>query len=192
MGRWYKNSTPPLSVQERMGRWRGSRGYEVDQTTLNTLLAAVIEQARAAGVPVSGQIDPVVRVNHRARTRFGCCIQKNGRYYIELSGRMLDANESAVRQVLCHEVLHSCRGCANHGQRWKLYAARMGEMYGYDITRTDSFEKLGIVDDRPVKFLVTCQKCGRQLPRMKRSPLVEHPERYRCSCGGTLEVVQAE
>lgn len=164
----------------------------MDQTMLNALLAGVIGQARAAGVPVSGQIDPVVRVNHRARTRFGCCIHKNGKYYIELSGRMLDADEGAVRQVLCHEILHSCRGCANHGQKWKMYAARMNKAYGYDITRTDSFEKLGLVDDRPVKFLVICQKCGRQLPRMKRSPLVEHPERYRCSCGGTLKVVQTE
>lgn len=41
-----------------------------------------------------------------------------------------------------------------------------------------------------MKYLVVCQSCGRQLPRMKRSPLVEHPERYRCSCGGALRVVE--
>lgn len=158
----------------------------MDQKTLDGLLARVIEQARALGIPVSKQIDPVVRVNRRARTRFGCCIQKNGRYYIEIAGQMLGADEEAVCQVLAHEALHSCRGCANHGQRWKLYAAKMKEAYGYDINRTDSFEKLGLEDQRPVKYVVTCQYCGRQMTRMKRSPLVEHPERYRCRCGGVL------
>ena len=35
---------------------------------------------------------------------------------------------------------------------------------------------------------VVCARCGRRIPRMKRSPLVDHPERYRCACGGTLAV----
>jgi predicted SprT family Zn-dependent metalloprotease len=164
----------------------------MEQTTLNALLAQVIDEARRAGIPVSREIDPVVRVNRRARTRFGCCIQKNGRYYIEIAGQMTRADEKAVRQVLAHEVLHSCRGCANHGQRWKAYAAKMGQLYGYDITRTDSFEKLGLEDQRPVRYLITCQDCGRQMKRMKRSALVEHPERYRCRCGGALKVEEVE
>ena len=162
----------------------------MDQKTLDALLAKVIAQARQAGIPVSPAIDPKVRVNRRARTRFGCCIQKNGRFYIELASQLLSAREQAVCQVLAHEVLHTCRGCDNHGLRWKDYAQRMNELYGYGVERTDSFEKLGLEDQRPVKYLVVCQSCGRQLPRMKRSPLVEHPERYRCSCGGALRVVE--
>lgn len=164
----------------------------MDQAKLDELLALVVGQARAVGIPVSSKIDPKVRVNRRARTRFGCCVQKNGRYYIEIAEQLLDAKEQAVRQVLVHEVLHSCRGCANHGLKWKDYAARMNEAYGYDVTRTDTFEKLGIPDRRPVKYLVECQSCGKQIPRMKRSPLVEHPERYRCSCGGTLVVRETD
>lgn len=160
----------------------------MEQKYLDGLLARVMEEARAAGIPISGQIDPVVRVNRRARTRFGCCVQKNGRYYIEIAAQMLDTDEASICQVLAHEVLHTCRGCANHGQRWKGYAARMNGLYGYEITRTDSFEKLGLEDTRPVKFMVVCQSCGRRMPRMKRSPLVDHPERYRCRCGGRLTV----
>lgn len=59
----------------------------MDQKTLDALLAKVIAQARQAGIPVSPAIDPKVRVNRRARTRFGCCIQKNGRFYIELASQ---------------------------------------------------------------------------------------------------------
>lgn len=160
----------------------------MDQKTLDALLTRVIEQARKAEIPVSGNIDPVVRVNHRARSRFGCCVQKNGRYYIEIAEQLLGAREEAVCQVLAHEVLHSCRGCANHGLRWKEYAGRMNERYGYEVARTDTFEKLGLTDRRPVRYLVVCRNCGQTMNRMKRSALVEHPERYRCRCGGTLEV----
>lgn len=159
----------------------------MEQDRLNELLARVIKEAGDAGIPVSGQIHPEVRVNRRARTRFGCCIRKNGKYYIEIAVQMLQAEERAVCQVLAHEVLHTCRGCADHGKRWKSYAEKM-RRYGYEITRTDSFEKLGLEDTRPVKYLVICQTCGRRMPRMKRSPLVEHPERYRCRCGGVLAV----
>ena len=35
-------------------------------------------------------------------------------------------------------------------------------------------------------FKLRCTRCGREFPRTKASPLVLHPERYRCKCGGAL------
>lgn len=162
------------------------------QTQLNNLLACVAEQARLAGIPLSPRICPTVTVNRRAKTRLGCCRTKNGVHTVEIAAALLEAGERLVRQTLAHEVLHTCPGCANHGPRWKQYAARMNELYGYDIRRTDSPERLGIPDNRPVRWLVVCRKCGKEIPRMKRSALVEHPERYRCRCGGTLYVRVAQ
>ena len=159
------------------------------QGETDKLLARVIAQARAVKIPVSEHICPQVRLNRRARTRFGCCIRKGGAYTIELSAQLArEGTEDAISQVLAHEALHTCYGCSNHGKRWKSYAAKMNAAYGYHISRTDNFEDLGIEDDRPVRYRVVCTRCGRQIPRMKRSPLVDHPERYRCRCGGTLRI----
>ena len=158
------------------------------QTQLNSLLACVMEQAKQAGIPLSPRISPIVTINRRAKTRFGCCRTKNGVHTIEIAAALLSGEERFIRQTLAHEVLHTCPGCANHGPLWKSYAARMNALYGYDIRRTDSHEQLGLSDDRPVRWLVVCRSCGKELPRMKRSALVEHPERYRCRCGGTLYV----
>lgn len=152
----------------------------------DALLKRVVEQAGALGLPVSGRIDPHVAVNRRAVTRFGCCIQRGKDYTIELSERLLAAPEGACLQTLAHEVLHTCPGCRNHGQRWKEYARRMNEAYGYAISRTGSCEALGVADTRPVRHLVVCTHCGMEFPRSRRSPLVDHPERYRCRCGGRL------
>ena len=159
------------------------------QGEIDKLLARVIAQARAVRIPVPERIRPQVRLNRRARTRFGCCIRQGGGYIIELSARLAEnGSENAILQVLAHEVLHTCYGCSNHGKRWKSYAAKMNAAYGYKISRTDKFEDLGLEDDRPVRYWVVCAKCGRRIPRMKRSPLVDHPERYRCRCGGTLMI----
>ena len=156
----------------------------------DALLVRVLDQARALKIPVSAQIRPHVTVNRRAVTRFGCCIRRGEAFEIELSQRLLEAAEGACLQTLAHEALHTCPGCRDHGQRWKAYAARMNAAYGYAIARTDTCEKLGVEDTVQARYLVVCTRCGAQFRRSRKSKLVEHPERYRCRCGGTLEVRQ--
>lgn len=160
----------------------------MEQKQLDELLARVIRLTRAAGIPVSPNVRPSVAVNPRARTRFGCCRRVGEEYQIEISAVMLDAEEEKLCRVLAHEVLHTCPGCLNHGQRWKSYAHRLNRLYRWGIARADSFGGLGLEDNREVKYWVVCQRCGSKTPRMKRSPLVDHPERYRCRCGGSLRV----
>ena len=153
----------------------------------DTLLARVLEQARSLGIPVSGRIDPHVKINRRAVTRFGCCTRrKDGGFTIELTHRLLEGTDRACLQTLAHEVLHTCPGCRNHGSLWRNYAGRMNAAYGYAISRTGTCGELGVPDLRPVRHLVVCTRCGQEFPRTKASPLVLHPERYRCKCGGAL------
>lgn len=151
------------------------------------LLNLVIIEARALGIPVSQDILKNVKINTRAKTRFGrCIVSSDGRCQIELASRVVAAGEYACKTVLAHEILHSCKGCRNHQARWKSYAQRMNAAYGYDIQRTHQPEALGILDDKPCRYQLQCQRCGAVLTRMKKSPLVQHPERYRCRCGGQL------
>lgn len=156
------------------------------------LLETVIDEARAAGIPVPETIDPKVRINRRATTRFGCCMAQGGRFVIELSSRLLDASEAACRETLAHEVLHTCRGCRDHGVRWKAYAARMKDRYGYEIARTSSCEALGIPDTRKLRYWLVCERCGARIGRSRRSKLIQHPQRYRCRCGGRLSELTNE
>ena len=158
-----------------------------EQLPLDALLSRVVAQARAVGIPVSGRIDPRVALNRRATGRFGCCRVREGVHVIELSAPLLAAGEGAVRGTLAHEVLHTCPGCKNHGPRWKGYAQRMNAACGYHISRTNTWEALGLSDPKRVNHLVVCTACGREFRRARSSSLVLHPERYRCRCGGTLE-----
>ena len=155
----------------------------------DALLAQVIAEARELHIPVSGRIEAHVAVNRRAVTRFGCCRRTAGGYRIELAEGLLRAAEPACRQTLAHEILHTCPGCRDHGPLWRSYAERMNSAWGYRIARTGARDELGVEPPRPAPHLVVCRQCGRRFERFRASALVQHPERYRCRCGGTLHRV---
>ncbi len=118
----------------------------MDQKELNRNLKEVIKQAQDIGIPVPADICEQVDINPRPKKRYGCCRLKKGVYHIEVSEFILNCDPDKIRGVIAHEVLHTCRGCYNHGDMWKRYAAMMNSAYGYNIKRTSSNEEMGIVD----------------------------------------------
>ena len=151
----------------------------------DVILQDVIRQAEVLGIPVAKNIQPHVVLNSRAKKRYGRCILKDNVYTIELSAFLLDARLQTAYEVMAHEVLHTCPNCMNHGALWKAYAAKMGERYGYSISRTAK-EPLVREAAPKAKYILECSVCKRQFPRQKLSRAVEHPELYRCKCGGKL------
>ena len=148
---------------------------------LATLLSRVQGEAAALHIPFAPSLK--VRVNTRAVRRLGCCIREQGTFTLELSAALLQQPDDEICETLAHELLHTCYGCQNHGKRWKSYAAKMNAAYGYHIARTG---KAPAAPVRPAPYRLRCANCGAELLRYRRSPLVDHPERYRCRCGGAL------
>ena len=97
------------------------------QQELNRHLMEAVNQLRGLGIPISQEIDPCVEVNTRAQRRLGCCTRRQGRYYIQVSARIL-GDPQLLQKTLLHELLHTCYGCLNHGKRWKAYAQKVGEL----------------------------------------------------------------
>ena len=187
----------------------------MDQKKVNRILKEVIKQAQDTGIPVPADICEQVDINPRPKKRYGCCRLKNGVYHIEISEFILACDLEKISEVMAHEVLHTCKGCYNHGNMWKRYAAMMNSAYGYDIKRTSSNEEMGIQDtevkgktyssvmENPesagretgtsagrVKYIIKCRKCGREYPRQRCSAVVKNPKAYRCRCGGRLTVFE--
>lgn len=159
----------------------------------NTLLQIVIAEAKAIKIPVSEHIQPNVIINKRAKKRFGQCIIENESYTIELSEKLLNVPEQSCKQTIAHEIIHTCKGCQNHGTLFMHYAEQMNQRYGYHIKRTNSCEEMGIAreqTEKPVKYIVLCEKCGVQIKRERYSNVIADPSHYRCRCGGTLKRIQ--
>ena len=71
----------------------------------DALLVIVSSQARAAGVPISKNIDPHISVNTRAKRRFGLCRKKGDGFTIELSSVLLSAAELSALLLSSSEEL---------------------------------------------------------------------------------------
>lgn len=184
------------------------------QQELKALLQEVLSQCKKENIQISDYILPDIVINSRAKSRFGACrkipmnklqsidlkhiiINKkvNCFFQIELCEAMMNANEQEIKNVIAHEVLHTCPGCYNHGKLWKTYASKLNNIYGYNITSTTTYEKIGI--QKPEKkeayrYKITCQRCGKEFYRMKKSKLVTETNRYRCGCGGKLKCIDLE
>lgn len=160
------------------------------QTELDNLMGELAQRLRTLSIPISGKISPTVAVNSRAKRRLGCCRKQGDRFTIEVSSQLLE-DEPRLTQTLVHELLHTCPGCQNHGERWKAYAGVVNAAWGMEIARLapamDDEQARLRVDT--VKYALQCEACGKQFLRTRLCPLVRHPERYRCTCGGALHLV---
>lgn len=156
----------------------------------NKLLAKGIAQVIEAGI-TPGKISPNVIINNRAKRRFGRCSRvpfKDYDYEIELNGQLLHVEEKKALNTLVHEILHSCEGCQNHGPIWKRHARKMNAKFGYDISTTSSYEKMGLEKPK-ARYVVKCQSCGNEIGRQQRSKLITQTNRYKCTCGGKFKLL---
>ena len=170
------------------------------QEEINRLLGEVIREAEAVRIPL-GMIKRDVRVNTRAKRRFGCCRTTQNafgerQFEIELSQKVLACEDKKIKEILAHEILHTCSGCQNHGKKWKEYAAAMNHAYGYAITTMTSDAAMGLPETEECyrresyKYVLQCQGCGAMIHRKRASRLTRYPQRYRCAkCGGKLKII---
>lgn len=157
------------------------------------LTKKVEQELKKIDIPVSGEIDKVV-INNRAKKRLGTCRKEkiaDGKikFVIELSSVIMDCTEKEICGVIAHELIHTCEGCFNHGKKWKEYAKRANDEYGYNIHRITELENSDIKCEFSAKniYIIKCKNCGTVYKRIRMCPLVKNPERYRCGkCGHSL------
>ena len=132
-------------------------------------------------------------VNTRAKARWGLCTKvARGLFDIQIAASLLqdEVEDHAVKDTIVHELLHTIPGCFNHTGKWKQYAETVNFLLPqYRIKARSSYEDKGLEDTRPepeYRYILMCQDCGTEIKRQKKSAAVEHPERYRCKCGGKL------
>lgn len=114
-----------------------------------------------------------IKSNSRAKRRLGCCkksiINGKAEYEIEISAMLEKEDDKRIKEIIHHELLHTCKGCLNHGQRWKALAAKVNHAYNYNITTTARTDQMDELDDGRYKFMIRCTKCGNTGYRMKKA-----------------------
>ncbi|MDY4813860.1 MAG: SprT-like domain-containing protein [Ruminococcus sp.] len=155
----------------------------------NTLLQSIYKYVKRdfdrLNIPYTRDV-PIV-INSRAKRRHSCCKKKDGKFIIEISEFVLDYPVDEIKNVVAHEIIHTCYGCFNHQKRFKTYGEKLKAL-GYKVTTTYKGEEKTPAE-LDARYMAVCQGCGEVIYRIRRSPLITHPQKYRCAkCRGKFKV----
>lgn len=147
-----------------------------------------------------------ITINTRAKKRWGQCkITLNSTYWenkifsINISERLLqdDISDISTKDTIMHEILHTCKGCMNHGEEWKRLADIVNDCYSYyNIKRISSAEEKGInikeeEKKEEAKYILRCTKCGKLFYKNRMCEVVRYPMIYNHKTdGGQLERIK--
>lgn len=127
-------------------------------------------------------------VNTRATGRKGLCSgSARSGYVIDIAEILLreDIPMNELRNTVFHELLHTCKGCMNHGDKWKSLARKVNQAYGLNISRVASKDEKSVqimLDQREksAKYRYVCENCGKEHVQQRASYFTRHPEAYSC------------
>lgn len=134
----------------------------------------------------------------RTKRLWGKLFDDNWFYVIDINSTLLSdsVGDKALENTILHELLHTCRGCFNHGDVWKRYAQIVNEKFGYDIKRCggdkdDSGAEKALIEKRkavsPYKYKLYCHTCGATWYYKRKTRAITSPGIYRCGkCKTTL------
>jgi predicted SprT family Zn-dependent metalloprotease len=164
------------------------------QSKLNNIYDEAVEKVLAANIPLEPEKITKVSLNTRAKKRWGQCSKlPNGNYEISINSELVNQSEEGTLNTCIHELIHTINGCFNHGEQWKIYANIINSKYGIDVKRASTADEKGIEEvilKIDYKYILQCEKCNHEFKRTRRSQFVDHPESYRCSCGGKIKRIK--
>lgn len=107
--------------------------------------------------------------------------RRTSHYEIRISQRLQPKTipDKALSSVIIHELLHTCKNSMNHGKVWQNNAKRVKLLLGYNISRVNSDEELGIseiVAPLKYKYIIECPECKTRWPYMKKGKYVKSME----------------
>lgn len=157
---------------------------------LNELLQKALEMCDHCGIPYREITE--IKTNNRLSSCWGRCLTKNHRaFWIEINGKFARdefSTDAGIIEVICHEIIHTCENCWNHGDLFMAYGRRLTENYGIKVSATDSAENRtidAIAWKESKKYAVKCN-C-RTVYKDRLCDIIKYPSIYKCTaCGGNF------
>lgn len=64
-----------------------------------------------------------------------------------------------LKEVVIHELLHTCPRCLSHSNTWRKYAGIMNDVYGYALLVCKDDDSI-FYPEMPILHRYRCPKCG--------------------------------
>ena len=122
---------------------------------------------------------------------FGRCrCEGNDMYTIIINDLALHGD---VISTIVHELIHTVKGCMNHGDKFHKIADICNKAYDLDIGTYTSKNELEACREyrlKTARYIVQCTKCGNTIFRSRNCDLIRYTNLYSCICGGELKRVR--
>lgn len=101
--------------------------------------------------------------------------------------KITDERAAEDRLVGCmiHEIIHSQKGCMNHGYNFQRWAEKVNYKYPkYHIQRADSLDEYGVkkTDLKAYRWGIACANCGKEWKYIRKPKIYDSAMRGKCSC----------
>ena len=163
---------------------------------LNNMLISCQNQVIKAGFDEIKNNNYQIQLNNRYKAVLGSLEYSNENkhnFTIQLNKLYCDnCAEKEILNTIMHEVIHSLKGCMNHGPKWKQIANKINDLYGYTVSRTASYSDYTKVYEkyRNNKYLLVCNNCKyewhyKKQTKLRKLLISKKPYFYTCPyCGG--------
>lgn len=127
------------------------------------LFMGCISKMKAVHIPV--REDRVIKIEYESLDCMGMCECecKGDGYLFSIKIKKELSNESVnimeLKEVIIHELIHTCKGCLSHGKTWRKYAKILNDKYGYSLLEEKDEDAI-FHKELPVIHKVICPVCG--------------------------------
>lgn len=137
-------------------------------------------------------------INKTATNRWGNCKYTPTGFKIDINISLLNENnpEYALIETIIHEILHTCSGCFNHGDKWKSMVNKVNSKYKLNIStnpyssgRQDKAKVVNYIK-KNIKHKFVCTKCGQTIEYQRESDFTRNYQKYHCGiCNSKFEKI---
>lgn len=118
-------------------------------------------------------------------------------FLIKFNKLFLDScDETAIKNTIIHELIHSIKNCMNHGAKWQSIVNKVNKFYGYNIQRCQNYKEYDIIYEQNKykvsdKYVIYCNNCDLQARYKRKTKLIDFllyqksngfNYMYRCPC----------
>ena len=127
-----------------------------------------------------------VVINKRKETkRIGRCKRlSDGVYEIQVTEKYLRNQDSKeIHNTIMHEVIHSAKGCMNHGPNWVALAKKVNDNYEFTPIQRLSYDPTALqLVKESAKYFLFCSNCGKEWHWQRRPKHWAYYTSGKCKC----------
>lgn len=128
---------------------------------LNTLMQECMKEMKAIGIPIRDE--EVKEICSADINYWGICEDNRylKEYRILINNDLLDEKcpITVLKEIIIHELIHTCPRCMGHGKTFVKYAIMMDEAYHYHVLESKDENSI-FHPEKPILHRFICPNCG--------------------------------